>query len=99
MLKKLTGILILLSFLLVKHVSLFTVTDHKQTVSIHHTDQDTENSEEEKELKNLELTDDVFIHQPIVDLAHTLTSKRVNYSFVSRTVTSVISLPYPPPEI
>jgi len=99
MFRRLTGILILLSFLLVKHVSLFMVIDHKQTVSIHHTDQDSENSEEEKELKNLELTDDVFIHHPTVDLAHVLTSKRINNRFVSHTVTSVIALPYPPPEI
>lgn len=98
MLKQLTGILILLSFLLVKHASLFPVTDDKKTVAIHQTDHDSETSEEEKELKNLELTDDVFIHQPTVDLAHTLTSKKVNYTYVKRTVTSVISLPYPPPE-
>lgn len=98
MLKQLTGILILLSFLLVKHVSLLPVADHKQTVAIHQADQDSETSEEEKELKNLELTDDIFIHQPTAELVLTLTSKKVNYSYVTRTVTSVISLPSPPPE-
>lgn len=99
MLKKLTGIFILLSFLLVKSTPLFAMDSHKQNVIINCAEQhDTDDtSDSDKERKQLETIDEDFILECIAVPGFLMLSDQGTVFNVGRVNTPYLSLPYPPP--
>jgi hypothetical protein len=98
MLKKLTGLFILLLFLLVKSTSLFAVDAHKKSMIIYHAEQNTdETPDAEKETKQLEIADEDFINQAVTGPVSLILSKKQVHIVVQRITAPYISLPYPPP--
>ncbi|WP_316811934.1 hypothetical protein [Pedobacter heparinus] len=101
MFKRITGILILLSFLLVKSTALFAVQQQDQNTVVISTQQDTDDKtntpDAEKESKQLETVDEDFPDQPILYLASLTLSKKAGHLIVPEITAPYISLPYPPP--
>ena len=84
--------------MLVKHAPFFAIDSHKQSITVNLTDQSSEQSDDEKEAKNLETVDDDFIHRAAISVAQTLLSKKISDNFIAPIVKLVISLPDTPPE-
>jgi hypothetical protein len=99
MLKKLTGIFILLSFLLVKSTPLFAIDKYKQSITISCTEEPSadDTSDSEKENKQLETIDEDFIQACIALPGFLMLSNQTTLFNVGRINTPYISLPYPPP--
>lgn len=101
MFKRITGILILLSFLLVKSTSLFAVQQQDQQTMVMGTHQDTDDKantpDAEKESKQLETIDEDFPDQPVLYLTALTLSKKAGHLIVPDVTAPYISLPYPPP--
>lgn len=98
MLKKLTGIFILLSFLLIKSSPLFAMDHCKHDVTVCCAEQGgDENPDAEKESQQLEITDEDFIQQSIKIPGFLLLTKKAILFNDARINTPYISLPYPPP--
>lgn len=98
MLKTLTGILILLSFLLVKSTPLFAMDD-QQNITVGCTEQQAadDSSDSDKESKQLETIDEDFIQECIAIPGFLMLSNQISLFNVGRINTPYISLPYPPP--
>ncbi|MEQ7799361.1 hypothetical protein ABDJ41_06065 [Pedobacter sp. ASV1-7] len=100
MFRRITGLFVLLTFLLVKAVPLFA-SDHQRVQNtliccIHHgTD---ENSEAEEESKQIESADEDFIGEPLFELASLTIAKKAAHITVPDVMALCISLPYPPPD-
>jgi|GEM_PF-1277257 len=99
MLKKLTGIFILLSFLLGKGAPLFAIDNDKQNIIVscaeqHGTD---DTSDTDKESKQLETIDEDFIQECMVAAGFLMLSNDATPFNIGRISTPYISLPYPPP--
>ena len=105
MVRKLTGILILLCFLLVKNSPLFVLDSMKQLVAVEalcgvgDLDQEEKNlPEENKTSKLLEYADEDLIHQQVMNFTYILPlAKRLDVNFNKQTTAAYFSLPYPPP--
>lgn len=98
MLKKITGLLILLSFLFIKGAPLFAADQHPQNALVYCTDQSTDDtSDAEKENKQLETTDEDFTGQPVLEPASLIITKKTGHIIVPGITAPYISLPYPPP--
>jgi hypothetical protein len=100
MFRKLTGILILLSFLTFKNSPLFVFDVVKQAISLSEGERgDNEVPEETKSAKHLEFADEDFLHQSTLNFILELPfSKRPFDRYVRQTSTAYFSLPYPPPD-
>lgn len=98
MLKKLTGIFILLCFFLVKSTSLFAVDQHQPSNIACCAEQGAdETPDAEKESKQLEISDEDFMQETIaVPLCLMLPKNPVPFNAPDITA-PYISLPYPPP--
>ncbi|TKC57586.1 hypothetical protein FBD94_20100 [Pedobacter hiemivivus] len=98
MFRRLTGIFILLSFLLVKSTSLFAIDKHQQHLSVCSTEQEADEVPDlEKECKQLEIMDEDYISHPISNPFFLLLSKKLILSGVANISDPYISLPYLPP--
>ncbi|MDR6782375.1 hypothetical protein ABIE26_001137 [Pedobacter africanus] len=98
MFKKITGLLILLSFLLIKGAPLFAAGQHTQNAVVCCTDQATDDtSDAEKENKQLETADEDFGSQPVLEPASLTISKKAGHIIVPDIPAPYLSLPYPPP--
>lgn len=98
MFRRLTGIFILLSFLLVKSTSLFAVDKHQQYLSVCASGQETgEVPDLEKECKQLEIMDEDYISHLISSPFFFTLSRKLILSGVANISAPYISLPYPPP--
>lgn len=76
MFRKIAGLLILISFMLVKADALFTVLEKQYAVEQHQDDQGAEKSaENEKETKSFEIADELIPHQVPVPALVELTQK------------------------
>lgn len=100
MFKKITGLLILLSFFMVKSTPLFAVDEQSKKPVTFHSASDTEKTtESEKENKQLEVGDEDFIDQPVGCLPALTLSKKVLHLVIPQVSGPYISLPYPPPNL
>lgn len=99
MLKKLTGLLILLSFLLVKSTSLFAVLQDAEIVVSMQQQAADETPDTDKESKQLEITDEDFMNQPVVSPAFLTLSKKIRAIDVPNIPAPYMALPYPPPNL
>lgn len=101
MFKRITGIFILLSFLLVKSTSLFAVEQQDQNAVVMSVQQDADDKghspDAEKESKQLETIDEDFPDQPVLYLAALILSNKAGHLLVPEVTAPYISLPYPPP--
>lgn len=98
MFKKIAGLLILLSFLLIKGAPLFAAWQHTQNAVACCTDQTTDDtSDAEKENKQLETPDEDFGGQPVLEPASLTIVKKARHIIVPDVSAPYISLPYPPP--
>jgi len=99
MFKRIAGIFILLSFLLVKSTPLFAVEQQLKNVVVAGAAQSTDDSapDAEKESKQLEIADEDFPGQPVLLLASLTLSKKTGHIIVPAVTAPYISLPYPPP--
>lgn len=98
MFKKITGLLILLSFLLIKSAPLFAAGQHPQNAVVYCTDQSADDtSDAEKENKQLETTDEDFAGQPVMEPAFLTITNKTGHIIVPGITAPYISLPYPPP--
>lgn len=93
------GILILLSFLLVKSVPLFAADNCGHNLSTYCIGHDAadETSDTEKELQQLEITDEDFIQESINIPGYLMLTKKTTFFNIPRINTPYITLPYPPP--
>ena len=97
MFKKLTGIFILLSFLLIKSTSLLAA-DYRQNVISSCAEQGTdEPADAEKETKQLEIADEDLLIQAPVGPVFLILSKKPVHLTVPGILAPYLSLPYPPP--
>ena len=99
MLRKITGLLILISFLLIKSTPLFAADQYVQKVSVccteqQHTDEDQDT---EKETKQLEITDEAFIDGTDVKELISSFSEKLWPAIVPGIFSIYMALPYPPP--
>lgn len=98
MFKQLTGIFILLSFLLVKSTSLFAVDKHQQHLSVCYAEQASDEVPDvEKDCKQLEIMDEDSIAHPISSPFFLVLSKKLVLIAAANINAPYISLPYPPP--
>jgi hypothetical protein len=99
MFKRITGLFILLTFLLVKSTSLFAVEQQQQNPAVMSAQQgmDDHTADAEKESKQLETIDEDFPDQPVLYLASLTLSKKEGHVIVPPITPPYISLPYPPP--
>jgi hypothetical protein len=98
MFKKIAGLLILLSFLLVKTAPLFAANQHAQSAVLCSTDQSADDAADaEKENKQLETADEDFGGQPVLEPAYLTISKKAGHIIVPDIPAPYLSLPYPPP--
>lgn len=103
MLKTLTGIFILLSFLLVKSTPLFAMDKGKPELTVdvtaggagQHSADDT--SDSDKEGKQLETIDEDMIQKCMALPGFLMLSNQITLFNAGRISTPYISLPYPPP--
>lgn len=97
MFKKLTGIFILLSFLLIKSTSLLAV-DHKQNAISCCAGQGADDAADaEKETKQLEIADEDLLVQSPLGPVFLILSKKPAHLTVPGILAPYLSLPYPPP--
>lgn len=106
MLKKLTGLFILLCFFLVKSTPLFAAHKHEHQQNVmtccaeqNTADQNTagENEDSQKECKQFEIADEDFIGQPAVQLNAITLNKKLRPLEILCVPAPYIALPYPPP--
>lgn len=100
MFNRITGLLILLCFLLVKAVPLFS-GEHRHlqnTLLCCILQGDNEPSEAEKESKQLEISDEDFNDQSLLELPSLTIAKHTRHIIVSDVMALSIALPYPPPD-
>jgi hypothetical protein len=98
MFKKITGLLILISFLLIKSMPLFAADQYVEkvvTCSIEHNTED--NQDAEKETKQLEIGDEDFIDGAKVKEIVSFFSTKIWPTAVPCVFSTYIALPYPPP--
>jgi len=114
MFRKLTGIFILLCFLLVKNSPLAIFDTFKHAVSLSTLSklsmlpmeqelpaeqESNESPEENKSSKQLEYADEDFIYQSELNFMHVLSlSKRLDNHYVKQISPTYFSLPHPPPD-
>lgn len=108
MFRKLTGIFILLCFLLVKNSPLAIFDTFIQPVSFSTLSMEqeapaeqesNETPEESKSSKQLEYADEDFIYQSALNFIHVLhLSKRLDNHYVKQISPTYFSLPHPPPD-
>ncbi|RZM26305.1 MAG: hypothetical protein EOO88_17440 [Pedobacter sp.] len=111
MFRKLTGIFILLCFLLVKNspLAIFDTSRHNVSLSVSSmlpieqelpVEQDSnETPQESKSSKQLEYADEDFIYQSELNFIHVLSlSKRLDNHYVKQISPTYFSLPHPPPD-
>lgn len=100
MFRRITGLFVLLTFLLVKAVPLFAADRQDvQNTIIYCIGQETDdNSETEEESKQIESADEDFIGQPLFELASLTIAKKATHIIVPDVMALCISLPYPPPD-
>lgn len=99
MFKQLTGIFILLSFLLVKSSPLFAMDQHQQNMTLNCAAEplDADTADADKEGKQLETIDEDFIQECISIPGFVMLSSQLIIFNVGHLSTPYISLPYPPP--
>lgn len=98
MFKKLTGIIILLSFLLVKSTPLLAMDSHAYNLITCCSEQGTDDTPDtEKESQQLEIADEDFIGDYVSVPGYFMLSKKTTLFNDPRINTPYISLPYPPP--
>ena len=97
MFKKLTGILILLSFLLIKSTSLLASDHHQHAISCCAGQGADDAADAEKETKQLEIADEDLLIQPALGPAFLVLSKKPAHLTVPDIQAPYLSLPYPPP--
>jgi len=95
MFKRAMCLLILLSFLLVKHTPLF-VPDQKAVAATEHQD---DFPETEKENKEPLVSYDEFLHESPVRVLHYVQSRMMEHVFILKISTPYLSLPYTPPDM
>ena len=106
MLRKLTGIFILLCFLLIKNSPLFIFDTFRQPIvlSAMLSQSDTEQEsnevpEENKASKQLECADEDFIHLQSLNFTPVLPlAKQLHVHYSKQTTAAYFSLPHPPPD-
>jgi len=100
MFRKLTGICILLCFLLVKNSPLYLFDSFKHSISFSTSESEkSELPEENKTTKHFESADEEFIHQSVESVISVLSlSKRLDFHYNKQTSTAYFSLPHPPPD-
>lgn len=114
MFRKITGILILLCFLLVKNspLAIFDTFKHTASLSMLSTlsslppgqelpaeQESNECPEESESSKQLEYADEDFIYQSELNFIHVLSlSKRLDNHYVKQISPTYFSLPHPPPD-
>jgi hypothetical protein len=106
MVRKLTGIFILLCFLLIKNSPFYIFDTFKQPVvfaalnTVGDLDQESkEVPEENKGSKQLEYADEDFIHLQVLNFTPVLPlASQLNVHFSKQTSAAYLSLPYPPPD-
>lgn len=96
MYRKIIGILILFSFLFVKHATLFGAEANKPVFSVEQSTQDQQ--EENKEPKQAESFDEDLIVQEMSFTVHQLIAVEVEYPAFQGLGESYFSLPHPPPD-
>ncbi|WP_316814788.1 hypothetical protein [Pedobacter nyackensis] len=100
MFKKLTGIIILLSFLLVKSTPLFAMDNHTYDLIACCSEQGTDDTPDtEKGSQQLEITDEDFTGDYVVVPGFLMLLKTTTPFNDPRINTPYISLPYPPPNV
>ena len=98
MLKKLTGIFILLCFFLVKSTPLLAMDNYRTDVVSCCPEQAADDvPDAEKEVKQLEITDEDFIQASITVPGFLMLTSKTTFFNSPRISTPYISLPYPPP--
>lgn len=99
MFKKISGILILLSFLLVKSTPLFAADNFKHTIVSNAAEQQEadDTPDADKESKQLETVDEDFIQESMAVRIFLILSKSIVHSNTPYISTPYISLPSPPP--
>ena len=109
MFRKLTGIFILLCFLLIKNSPLFIFDTFKQPVLLfglstlpgqaESEQKANELPEESKGSKHFECADEDFAHSLLMNFTPVLPSaKRIDVHYVKQTTSAYFSLPHPPPD-
>lgn len=97
MFKKLTGIFILLSFLLIKSTSLLAADQQQNVISCCAAQGADDAQDAEKENKQLEIADeDLLVHPPFGPIFLILSNKPAQLT-VPDIIAPYLSLPYPPP--
>ena len=98
MLRKITGLLILISFLLIKSTPLFAADQYGQKVTVSCTELNTdEDQDAEKETKQLEIADEDFIDGADAKELISSFSGKIWPAMVPGIFFTYIALPYPPP--
>lgn len=98
MLKKLTGIFLLLSFFLVKSTPLFAIDNYRADLVTCCPEQAADDvPDAEKEVKQLEITDEDFIREAVTVPGFLTLANKTTFFNSPRINTPYISLPYPPP--
>lgn len=100
MFRKIAGIFILLCFLALKHSPLHLFDGFKPVITFDMPDETGEEMpDDEKSSKEVESTDDDFIHQPLVFINHIIPDfKKVDHYICLQVSSAYVSLPYPPPD-
>lgn len=97
MFRKLTGIFILLSFLLIKSTSLLAAGQQQSVISCCAAQGTDDAADAEKESKQFEIADeDLLVQPPFGPIFLTLSNKPAHLT-VPDIISPYLSLPYPPP--
>ncbi len=97
MFKKLTGIFILLSFLLIKSTSLLAADLKQHAISCCVAQDADDAADAEKETKQLEIADEDLLIQPAFGPTFLILSEKPVQLTVPHILAPYLSLPYPPP--
>lgn len=98
MIKRMACLIILLSFLMIKHSPLFLITGQDVIVACHTEDDQKEVPEENKEPKQVEFADEEAIETYFREPA-TLPGNQINFFFPApETTTIYLSVLNPPPD-
>lgn len=99
MFRRITGLFIILSFLLVKSTPLFAFNKLSKCVDSTHEHDFGGSSGEEKEIKQLEIIEDDFIDRPLINASSFTLAKEASDFAYPATRTIWLSLINPPPNL